>query len=37
LRFTDEELEEIYRACDRLGIVRWKSHLGDGLWTGEDV
>jgi len=37
LPFTDEELEEIYGACDRLGVVRWKSHLGEGLWSGEDV
>jgi len=37
LPFTDEELEKVYRACDSLGEVRWRSHLGEGLWSGEDV
>ncbi len=35
--FTDEELERIFRACDKLGEVRWKSGLGEGSWSGEDT
>ena len=27
----------MFQACDGLGEVRWKSHLGEGLWSGEDV
>jgi integrase len=37
LPFTDEELEKMYRSRDSLGEVCWKSHLGEGRWSGEDV
>jgi integrase len=35
--FTDEELERIIRACDRLEPVSWSNGLGKGVWTGEDT
>lgn len=35
--FTDEELERIINACDRIGEVVWKSGTMEGVWTGEDV
>jgi integrase len=35
--FTDEELERIYTACDRLGRVEWANGQNMGNWTGEDV
>lgn len=35
--FTDEELERIIQACDRLNRVTWRNGLGTGVWTGEDV
>ncbi|HYW48819.1 MAG TPA: hypothetical protein VE959_38500 [Bryobacteraceae bacterium] len=37
LPFTDEEVEKMYRACEGLGEIRWKSHLGEGAWSGEEV
>jgi len=35
--FTDEELQRIIDACDRVGEVVWQSGLSRGVWTGEDV
>jgi hypothetical protein len=35
--FTDEELEVVYLACESLGEVRWKSRVGNGFWSGQDV
>ena len=35
--FTDEELQRIIDACDRMPDVAWSSGKGKGLWTGEDV
>jgi integrase len=35
--FTNEELERIISACDRIGTIEWKSGQGGGSWAGEDV
>ena len=35
--YTDEELQRIIDACDRMPDIAWSSGLGRGLWTGEDV
>jgi integrase len=35
--FTDEELQHILDACDRMPDVAWSSGIGKGVWTGEDV
>jgi integrase len=35
--FTDEELQRIIHACDRMPDVAWSSGMGKGVWTGEDV
>jgi integrase len=35
--FTDEELQRIIDACDRMPDVVWRSGMGQGIWTGEDV
>jgi integrase len=35
--FTDEELERIIAACDRLEPVSWSNDKTSGLWTGEDI
>ena len=35
--FTDEELNRIIAACDRMPKVVWSSGKGSGIWTGEDV
>ena len=35
--FTDDELQRIIDACDRIGEVTWTSGHGPGVWTGEDV
>lgn len=35
--FTDEELQRIIDACDRMPDVSWSSGIRNGLWTGEDV
>jgi integrase len=35
--FTDEELQHILEACDRMPNVTWSSGIGKGFWTGEDV
>jgi site-specific recombinase XerD len=35
--FSDEELEQICRACEALPAVRWKNDLGQGMWSGKDV
>ena len=34
--FTDEELERIIEACDRVAVT-WKNEAGVGEWTGEDL
>ena len=31
--YTDEELEMFYRACDQIGEVKWKNHLGAHSWN----
>jgi integrase len=35
--YTDEELQRIIDACDRMTDVLWSSGMGQGKWTGEDV
>jgi integrase len=35
--YTDEELQRIIEACDRMPDVSWSSGKGQGVWTGEDV
>jgi integrase len=35
--FTDEQLEDIIKACDQLEDKRWGNRFGNGVWTGEDV
>ena len=35
--FTDDELQAIINACDRIGTVTWENGQGPGAWTGEDV
>lgn len=35
--YTDEELQRIIDACDRMPDVVWRSGMGQGRWTGEDV
>jgi len=35
--FTDDELQRIIDACDRIPDVLWSSGTGSGKWTGEDV
>ena len=39
--FTDEQLEEIIRACDGIndfyGSGKWGNRYGNGTWTGEDL
>ena len=35
--FTDEELHEIMRACDRLEPTSWSNGWYKGVWTGEDA
>jgi integrase len=35
--FTDEQLEDIIKACDHLEDRRWGNAHGTGLWTGEDM
>ena len=35
--FTDDELQRIVDACDRLGTVQWSNGKKTGAWTGEDV
>jgi integrase len=35
--FTDDELQRILDACDRLGTIEWSNGAKTGAWTGEDV
>lgn len=35
--FTDDEMQRIIKACDRMQPVEWSNSLGKGVWTGEDV
>ncbi len=35
--YTDEEVQRIINACDRLPNITWSSGMGKGTWTGEDV
>lgn len=39
--FTDEQLEEIIRACDVIndfyGSGKWGNRYGNGTWSGEDL
>ena len=35
--FTDEQLDDIIKACDHLEDRRWGNSHGSGLWTGEDL
>lgn len=37
LPFTDEELQRIFAACDRLGRVAWINGRSTGAWSGDDV
>src|SRR5262249_62123557 len=30
-------LEMFYKACDQVGEVKWKNHLGTHSWHGRDV
>jgi len=35
--FTDDELQRIVDACDRVGEVTWTNGQVVGVWTGDDV
>ncbi len=35
--FTDDELNRILHACDKMKPISWSNSLGRGVWTGEDV
>jgi integrase len=35
--FTDEELERIITACDKIGTITWQSGTREGTWDGEDA
>ena len=35
--YTDEELERIFAACDRIESTPWNNRYGSGAWSGEDV
>jgi integrase len=35
--FSDDELQRIINACDRLGEVAWSNGRENGVYTGEDV
>jgi integrase len=35
--YTDDELQRIIDACDRLGEVAWTNGRESGVWTGDDV
>jgi integrase len=35
--FTDDELQRIIRACDRLQPTSWSNGQYKGVWTGEDA
>jgi len=35
--YTDEELQRIIEACDRVGAISWMNGRDSGIWTGEDV
>jgi hypothetical protein len=35
--FSDDEMERLYKACDKLGTVTWTNQLGTHSYTGEDV
>jgi hypothetical protein len=37
LPFTDDEIERIYSACDKIGEIAWKNGLGRDSWSGQDV
>ena len=35
--FTDDELQRIMDACDKLGTIEWNNGKNTGAWTGKDV
>ena len=35
--YTDDELQRIIDACDRLGETAWTNGRESGVWTGDDV
>lgn len=35
--YTDDELQRIIQACDRVGEVTWMNGRESGVWNGEDV
>lgn len=35
--FTDEELDRVYAACDRVGTIEWTNGGKTGVWSGEDA
>jgi integrase len=35
--YTDDELQRIIEACDRLGEIAWTNGQEIGVWTGDDV
>jgi integrase len=35
--FTDAEIQAMYAASRKLGIVKWKSGAREGEWSGEEV
>jgi integrase len=35
--YTDDELQRIIDACDRLGEIAWTNGRESGVWTGDDV
>lgn len=35
--FTDEQLADIIKACDRVDTRNWGNRFGTGQWTGDDL
>lgn len=35
--FTDDELDRIMNACDKLDPIAWSNDKTQGVWTGQDV
>ncbi len=35
--FSDDELERIIKACDRMPTVQWQNSIASGVWTCEDL
>jgi integrase len=37
LPFTDEQVDDILRACNQFEDRPWANRFGSGIWTGEDM